>query len=287
MSTEIFYFSGTGNSLFAARELQKRLPGSRMVPIAGLMGKDRIVSTAETVGFVFPVHALTIPIVVRKFIGKLEIKGGEYVFAVATREGTVFRGFEKMDRLLKRKKRRLNSQFILCMHNNDTRHGEPGKKYVPPTREEIIEREKVVLEQLEKIQGIVNSKTVSLEKDTSYTLKTSSNPIFAFLIEKLVIFLMNIADLFGGVNYFYHDEKCTGCGICEKVCLSGKIGMKDKKPVWKRDVLCTMCFACLNFCPQESVQIEDIPGVKSYSQVNGRYNHPYATVNDMVNQKKG
>jgi len=31
METEIYYFSGTGNLLFAARELQKRLPGSAIV----------------------------------------------------------------------------------------------------------------------------------------------------------------------------------------------------------------------------------------------------------------
>jgi hypothetical protein len=34
METEIYYFSGTGNLLFAARELQKRLPGSAILPEA-------------------------------------------------------------------------------------------------------------------------------------------------------------------------------------------------------------------------------------------------------------
>ena len=33
MSTEIYYFSGTGNSLFIAKELQKRLPDSMLIPI--------------------------------------------------------------------------------------------------------------------------------------------------------------------------------------------------------------------------------------------------------------
>lgn len=46
-----------------------------------------------------------------------------------------------------------------------------------------------------------------------------------------------------------------------------------------------MCFACLNYCPNQSVQINDIPGVKSYSQQNGRYTHPYATVRDIAGQR--
>ena len=37
MNTEIYYFSGTGNSLFVAKELQKRLTDSNLIPIIGLL----------------------------------------------------------------------------------------------------------------------------------------------------------------------------------------------------------------------------------------------------------
>ncbi len=48
-----------------------------------------------------------------------------------------------------------------------------------------------------------------------------------------------------------------------------------------------MCYACLNFCPAQSVQINDIPGiVKSYTRTNGRYSHPYATVKDIAREKQ-
>jgi hypothetical protein len=33
MNAEIYYFSGTGNSLHVAKELQTRLPGARLAPI--------------------------------------------------------------------------------------------------------------------------------------------------------------------------------------------------------------------------------------------------------------
>ena len=96
---------------------------------------------------------------------------------------------------------------------------------------------------------------------------------------------MTVSEYIGGVNYFCSDSKCKGCGTCEKVCLSGKIKMSDKKPVWQKNVFCYMCYACVNFCPAQSVQINDIPFVKSYTRENGRYPHPYATAKDIAGQK--
>ena len=54
----------------------------------------------------------------------------------------------------------------------------------------------------------------------------------------------------------------------------------------QKNVLCYMCFACLNYCPKESVQINEIPFVKSYTKENERYSHPYAKVKDISNQKE-
>jgi hypothetical protein len=46
VSTEIYYFSGTGNSLHVARELQKRLPDAELVPILSLEGKGAVRASA-------------------------------------------------------------------------------------------------------------------------------------------------------------------------------------------------------------------------------------------------
>jgi len=56
MSTEIYYFSGTGNSLYVARELQKRIPETNLIPIVSLLNKDVIEIKGETLGLVFPIH---------------------------------------------------------------------------------------------------------------------------------------------------------------------------------------------------------------------------------------
>lgn len=280
ISTEIFYFSGTGNSLFIAKEVSKGIPNSIITPIVACVAQNKCKSDAEVIGLVFPVHALTIPILVHIFLRKLEIRNAKYIFSIATREGTVFKGFKRINSILRRKKKELHSTFIINMCGNDSRH-----KYIVPKEDDIKRIENDVLANIQIILEIVNQKKQYNVVDSSVLFPTSNNKIKSWLIEALVIFLMENADKFGGANYFYHDKNCNGCGICEKVCLSKKIEIKNNEPVWSKNKLCYMCFACLNFCPKQSVQIHSIPGVESFSEQNGRYPHPYATVKDIEYQK--
>lgn len=85
MSTTLYHFSGSGNSLHAARELQQRLPDADLVTMVRLLGTDAIRPRGETVGFVFPIHGMTLPIPVRRFISRLDPASTQYLFAVATR----------------------------------------------------------------------------------------------------------------------------------------------------------------------------------------------------------
>lgn len=285
MSTEIYYFSGTGNSLHVAKKLQNKIPDTRLIPIVSLLDNEVIKTRGKNVGFVFPVHALTIPTAVKRFLKKIDPESAEYIFAIATRGGTVFRGFDKINKLLGKKNKQLNSQFILNMCHNEAPRSE--KNYIVPSKSDILQIESTVFQKIDQISNVIKTQSSFLENDADIIIKSSSNPIIGFLIEKLVVFAMNISEYIGGVNYFCHDDKCKGCGTCEKVCLSRKIKMEDKRPVWQRNVLCYMCFACVNLCPTQAIQINDIPFIKSYTRGNGRYNHPYATANDIAVQKEG
>ena len=96
-----------------------------------------------------------------------------------------------------------------------------------------------------------------------------------------------IADCFDHPRYLMveADQKCTPCGICEAVCISGKIRLAGKQPVWQRAVLCYMCFADVNHCPTQSVQIRSIWAMKSRSTENGRYGHLFANAGQIAVQK--
>lgn len=277
MDTEIYYFSGTGNSLHIAKELQKRIPGSSTIPIVKLLQQDKINTLGKAIGIVFPVHALTIPIAVKRFLKKADMHQAEYIFAIATRYGTVFAGFDKIDKILKRKNKRLDAHFILNMFHNDCRE----KGFKVPTKTDISNLESTLQERLDTIQKIIAGREPSREEDNEFTLDVGP------LLEKAVIAGMDISEHIGGVNYFCADDKCSGCGICEKVCLSQKINMQGERPVWQKKTLCYMCFACVNFCPRQSVQINDlhIPVVKSFTRENGRYPHPFVSAEDIARQK--
>ena len=47
----------------------------------------------------------------------------------------------------------------------------------------------------------------------------------------------------------YDAEKCTGCGVCAKVCPNGAVTMEDGRPKLDKK-LCKLCGKCENFCTQ-------------------------------------
>ncbi|HBD94301.1 MAG: hypothetical protein A2015_05095 [Spirochaetes bacterium GWF1_31_7] len=76
------------------------------------------------------------------------------------------------------------------------------------------------------------------------------------------------------------DSSCNLCGICEKICPSDTIKIKDNKVVWQKDANCYYCFACFNACPNQSILIDD-----RYTDKKGRYIHPGISIKDLISQK--
>lgn len=274
MSTEIYYFSGTGNSLHVAKELQKRIPETNLIPLVSLLNKDVIETNAETVGFVFPIHFMLYPMPVKSIIQKIDLRSTKYIFAVATRYGTPCNtAFTKIEKILRKKGKSLDSYLILNMASNDPKF----KGWRPSTKEEIAQFESEIQDKLNSFQKIIIDKEKYRGKDTNIIYPVNS------VLEHLGSFMIEISPDAG--KDFYADAKCSGCGICEKVCLSQKIKMIDKKPVWQKNTECFACYACLNFCPVQSVQMRSGRFIKYYTDEHGRYSHPEATIDDIVGQK--
>jgi ferredoxin len=285
MSTETYYFSGSGNSLHVAQELQKRIPEIELVPIVSLLNKETIETRTETVGFVFPQYASTLPKIVAKFVKKLDLKSAAYIFAVATRGGTDCMAFLELDKLLEKSGRRLDSYFVLTMPSGSA---PLVKNFAERINEERISRlESEMLKRLDSIYKIIVAHEINRTENLrgSATLPPSLEPfapILDFLGPALLSFGKYAESNFG----FYFDDKCTGCGICERVCPASRVKMVAQKPAWQKEVTCHGCFACLNFCPEQSVQIASTwYGLKSYTSENGRYHHPQITARDIAEQK--
>ena len=102
MATEIYYFSGTGNSLFLARELKKHLPDATLIPIVRTLNSGKVKTSADCVGIVFPIYAVTYPDIIEDFISALEWDNPPYLFAVASRKCDS-RAFAEIDSILSEK----------------------------------------------------------------------------------------------------------------------------------------------------------------------------------------
>lgn len=51
---------------------------------------------------------------------------------------------------------------------------------------------------------------------------------------------------------FRTTEACTGCGACAALCPLNNINIKDGRPVWRGD--CTHCMACICRCPEGAIE---------------------------------
>ena len=99
----IFYFTGSGYSYLAARDLASRL-GAVLVPMNESKTPETDLSLFDSVGFVFPVYHASfglsgIPFLVGRFVSRLGDLEGKYLFAVCThggKPGGVLRSLEKL-----------------------------------------------------------------------------------------------------------------------------------------------------------------------------------------------
>lgn len=49
------------------------------------------------------------------------------------------------------------------------------------------------------------------------------------------------------------EDKCIGCGKCEKLCPMNNIKIVNKKVVQNNQ--CTMCYRCINNCPKQAMTL--------------------------------
>ena len=119
MKTIIYYFTGTGNTLAAARALAEELGGdTKLIPLRRAMHYGGYTPESDAVGIAFPVHFLDMPAIVRQFVFNILFSGTPYIFGLATcgerPGGALFR----LQELLEEKGYSLSAGFALVMPEN-------------------------------------------------------------------------------------------------------------------------------------------------------------------------
>jgi NAD-dependent dihydropyrimidine dehydrogenase PreA subunit len=257
MKTTIYFYTGTGNSLWIAQKLSLLLTETELIPMA-LTGSGTINTDSEKVGFIFPVHIWGIPHPVINFLNRLETKRAKYYFALAVNAGQVAATLIQLKNLLQQKSSKLSLGFSICMPSN----------YIPwGGAISQSKQQKKFDEALGKIGRIAPSILAKEDKEPEKG-PTWQNILFS------TIYRLTFSHVPKMDKSFWADEKCTNCGICEKICPAQNIKMINGKPVWQHH--CEQCFSCIQWCPEESIQYGKGTVKKK------RYHHPEISIKDML-----
>lgn len=257
METKIYWFSGSGNSLHAAKRIRAAIEDAELIPVAEAIGE--VEELPGRMGLVFPVYAWGPPALVSEFIESLPSGSPDYVFAVATCGGSPGSAMSITRRKLNKRGIGLDASLTLKMvENYPPMGGAPGK-----------EKQDAILDDAEEELDAIVEKTAD-----GWHGSAGRNNFFFSLLGRLVhpLFSRNVSRQAGK---FRADDKCTSCGICVKVCPVRNIELKDDGvPVWSDR--CQQCFACFHWCPEEAVQFG------SRTEKQPRYHHPGVSLKDML-----
>ena len=265
----IFYFSGTGNSLWVARTLSDAFH-EPLVSIAKTLRKASegdisfTIGEGERVFFVFPVHSWGPAVLALRFIQRLTLLGykRQSVYFVCTCGDDCGRTDRIVRQALAQRGIRLTNGFSVQMPNNYILL--PG---FDVDTEEVAQR---------KLQDA----PARLAEITDHILRADPSPLY--VSGSLPALKTCVYPLFTHIaihwKKFYATEACVSCGLCVKVCPTGTISLSEAgKPVWSDG--CVNCVACIHRCPVRAIEYGKI------SLHKGRYHHPDLAISHKGKEK--
>ena len=223
----IFYFSGTGNSAWAARQLA-RLTGDKAYDITNLNQLPDL-DNAEQIGFVFPVYAWGAPEIMAEFAKKLP-KTQSFTFGVCTCGGDAGLAMKQFSKVYP-----LSSSYSIVMPNNyiigsDTDNEGEIRQKITAARAEL-ERMAQEIQQQKPVYRVHEGRLAGVKSHFANLgfnkFARSAKPFFA-------------------------EDSCNGCGLCMRNCPARAITLQNGKPVWATQ--CFQCLRCINECPQQAIQ---------------------------------
>jgi len=257
--TTIFYYTGTGNSLWIARLLARELENTELISMVNpVIHWDEIDSSV--IGLVFPVHVWGVPHRVLDFLDQLSSRPVDYIFAVANNAGQVSNTLIQLQREMSARGMNLANGWSVIMPSNYIPWGGPG-----PEKEQ---NQRFAAARI-KISSMAQEIRAHVYKPVE------KGPLWQRIIFTW-IYNLSFPHVHEMDKSFWTDERCNQCRLCLELCPSNNIIMEDNKLVWQNH--CEQCLACIEWCPQEALQYgKKTPTYK-------RYHHPEIKVRDLLKE---
>ena len=273
MKAEIYFFSGTGNTLQIAKIISNLIKAD-INPIIKFINNNKITLKANIIIIIFPVYYGNLPNIIRVFAEKLvNIKNKKFIL-IANYGGGTGVSLITLSRIIKSKGGIIFGRYGLHMPQNSFyKFWENNKKTTEKTNEKI-----------RKIVKYFNKKNLFSNNLLLELIQIPFQILFNFLVKRHLIKITNENKNISIKELIYKTDKsfitnnnCNGCGICVKVCPVKNITIKNKIPKWLNH--CENCMACYNYCPQKAISNGIIKN-KYY------YNNPEIKLSELIKWNK-
>ena len=246
----IFYFTGTGNSLYVAKELD-----SQPVSIPQILHNDDLTFTADSLGIVCPIYGHEMPAMVKQFIRKATFQT-DYLYVVLTYGKLHGGAAEIADKLLRDAGKKADYITTVLMVDN----------FLPAfDMNEQVRLNKQVENQIVSVRSAVQRRQHGIQKAAFKDRIT----------HKMYLRMVKNQPETVWAAYRVNDE-CIACGICAKVCPGGCINIENGKAAHHLEN-CQACMACVHACPKRAIQF-------TIKEVNpqARYRNEHISLDELI-----
>ena len=248
----VFYFTATGNSLYAARQLDKNTVSIPQV----MRCKSLRRFSDEAIGVVYPIYGHRPPKLVERFLREVTLDT-PYLYIIPTYGARHANAVEIASDICREAGKAPAYIRTLLMADN----------YLPAfDMDEQRALDKDVDGQLAGIKADLAARKHYIEPVTDADRAAHAN----FLKYEAAL----PADTLSGL--VYATEKCVGCGVCSRVCPGGCIRMENGRASFDY-ANCQGCLACAHACTQRAIALR-IPDMNP----DARYRNGHVTLQDII-----
>lgn len=232
----VLYFSGTGNSRYAAQRIAAALGDELLSMNDRIKAEDTSpVKTDERLVIVTPTYAWRIPRLVESWLCRTEFPGARQAWFVMTCGGEIGNAAKYNHAICREKQLAYMGTAQIVMPENyiamfNAPQAEEALQIIARAEPDIVRT----------ISAIAASQAFPPPRHNLYDRFMSGpvNPIFYSFFVK--------------AKAFTAGDACTGCGQCVRLCPTNNITLQNGRPVWGGD--CTHCMACICHCPAEAIE---------------------------------